>query len=98
MIIKNYHQPKGPTKPASDLQIIEDVTDVLVYAGCFNPSSIGDIGEAGVTTVYGSENQPANSLTRHIDFTRNGIRARLIVTDHAYICNDQGKTVEKVSC
>jgi len=34
---------------------------------------------------------------RHIDYTRNGVRTRLIVRNYAYICNDQGKTIEKVS-
>lgn len=105
MIIKNYHQPKlagvphNSPSPANDLQIIEDVTDVLVYAGCFSAATIGEnIGDgAGPTSVYGTENQSLHNLNRHIDFSRRGVRCRLIVTDHAYICNDEGRTVEKVS-
>lgn len=101
MIIKNYCNPKGKSMaPAANLQIIEDVTDVFVHAGCFNPESIGDmLGDGGgPTTFYGTEDQPFNTLTRHIDFTRHGVKCRLIVTNHAYICNDRGQTVEKVSC
>lgn len=99
MIIKNYCNPKGMApNPATDLQIIEDVTDVFVHAGCFSPDSIGTDDRPGPTTFYGSDNQPMNTLTRHVDFTRHGVRSRLVVTDHAYICNDRGQTVDKVSC
>ena len=37
--------------------------------------------------------------TRHVqyvDFTRNGLRCRLSVFGHAYICNNEGKTIQKV--
>lgn len=111
MIIKNYFSPPMlPAVPALDLQIIEDVTDVIVYAPCFNAGEIGDIDSAGVTTVYdtnpdagkcgvaSSSTSPAYAgLTRRIDFTRKGVRSRLIVHDHAYVCNDEGRTIEKVS-
>lgn len=114
MIIKNYHTPPMlAAQPALDLQIIEDVTDVLVYAGLSEVGQIGNLEKAGVTTVYCSgdnnhENKTvigygqgqvggAPRFTRHIDFTRRGVRCRLIVTEHAYVCNDEGKTVEKVS-
>lgn len=103
MIIKNYHNPKGTIlKPGADLSIIEDVTDVLVHAGCFNPENIGSASTVSnsndPTTFYGTDNEPINGLTRHIDFTRRGVKCRLVVTAYAYICNDEGKTVEKVSC
>ncbi len=106
MIIKNYHTtPMQAQSPALDLQIIENVTDVLVYARCYNADDIGDLTASGVTTVYGGPEisdakctQPSvPKLARHIDFTRNGVRSRLIVQHHAYICNDEGRTVEKVS-
>ena len=99
MIIKNYCNPKGSIPPAANLSILEDVTDVFVHAGCFNADSIGDmIGDGcGPTTFYGTDHQPINTFTRHIDFTRHGIKCRLVVTNHAYICNDRGQTVEKVS-
>lgn len=98
MIIKNYHQPKGEPRPALDIQIIEDITDVLIYASVYSADKpMLGAEEAGVTSLYGGDNQTSNRLNRHIDFTRNGVRSRLVVTDYAYICNDQGKTVEKVS-
>lgn len=97
MIIKNYSNPKGPAVPAANLQIIEDVTDVYVHACCFNPQSTGNTDESGPTTFYGTEDQPMNVLTRHIDFTRYGVRSRLVVSNHAYICSNEGKTIEKVS-
>jgi len=102
MIIKNYCNSKSQVQvmPAADLQILEDVTDVFVHAGCFSPDTIGDDahhGHGGPTSFYGTDDQPINTLTRHIDFTRHGIRCRLLVTNHAYICNDRGQTVEKVS-
>jgi hypothetical protein len=97
MIIKNYCNPKSLCQmPAADLSIIEDVTDIYVHANCFSPESIGDM--TGTTTVYGCDDQPTNKLTRHVDFTRHGVRCRLIVTNHAYICSDAGKTIDKVSC
>ena len=103
MIIKNYCNPKPvshePYLPpvAANLQIIEDVTNVFVHAGCFNPERPCSDGN-DPTTYYGTENQPMNTMTRWVDFTRYGVRCRLVVTDRAYVCNDEGKTVEKVSC
>lgn len=95
MIIKNYHSPM-PSQPALDLQIIEDVTDVLVHAGCIKSGSIGDLEKDGVTSVYGSENA-GTDWNRFVDFTKQGVRCRLIVTNWAYVCNDDGKMIEKVS-
>lgn len=102
MIIKNYCNPKSLSQmPAADLQIIEDVTDIYVHANCFSPQGIGPSNipdGSGPTTYYGTEDHVVNSMTRLIDFTRHGIRCRLVVTNHAYICNDRGQTVDKVSC
>jgi hypothetical protein len=109
MIIKNYISASAEDQPGLDLQIIEDCTDVLVHATCFDLAYIGDIEKAGIRNVManypenfenGNRDRNGNSgiLTRHIDFTRNGIRTRLVVTKYAYICNDDGRTVEKVSC
>lgn len=107
MIIKNYFtQPKHSLSPCLDLQILENVTDVTVYANCYNAGEIGDPHADGVTTIYdtdpdrhkcGTTNMSSAMMTRRIDFTRNGIRCRLIVHNHAYVCNDEGRTVEKVS-
>ncbi len=114
MLIKNYFTPPlHAAQPALDLQIIEDVTDVIVYAGCFDQDNIGSIESAGVTSVYdngeplhpeafkgrGSVGGGPVRLCRHVDFTRkaDGVRCRLIVRHHAYICNDTGKTVEHVN-
>lgn len=106
MIIKNYYNPPMLTpQPALDLQIIEDVTDIIVYAACFNADEIGDLQAANVTTVYGGPEIGTGKCTstvqvpkiaRRIDFTRHGVRSRLIVMDHAFICSDEGKTIERV--
>ena len=98
MIIKNYTSP-GSLTPALDLQIIENVTDVFVRAGCYSAANGAEgMGESGSpTTVYGDERVDPNKFTRHVDFSREGVRCRLIVTNHAYICNDRGQTIEKVS-
>lgn len=106
MLIKNYYATQ-PLSPGLDLQIIEDVTAVLVYAGC--QAGLGDLIGANVASVYDNrpetlpqqnavaQNQPSTYL-RHVDFTnKEGTRCRLIVTNHAYICNDRGQTVEKVT-
>lgn len=101
MLIKNYYSPNSQS-PALDLQIIEDVTGVLVHSGCFN--GIGDPTADGINSVYDNRIPPNAAVTlppsivRHIDFTnKDGVRSRLIVTNHAYVCNDRGQTVEKVT-
>jgi len=104
MIIKNYFAV-NPLSPGLDYELIENCTDILVYAGSMSIGHIGNIEAAGVTSVYDRTAGKAiacdaqmntHKLTRHIDFTRNGVRSRLIVTDEAYILNDNGKTVETV--
>ncbi len=37
-----------------------------------------------------------NDSVRILDYTRNGERRRALIRTLAYVCNDQGKTVEKV--
>ncbi len=101
MLIKNYYAV-NPLSPALDLQIIEDVTSIIVYSVCH--TGIGDPTADNVSSVY--DNRASNECSatgplpycRHIDFTnKEGTRCRLIVTNHAYVCNDRGQTVEKVT-
>lgn len=40
--------------------------------------------------------QPKFLAAKFIDFTRNGLRCRLSVYGYAYVCNDEGRTIEKV--
>ncbi len=113
MIIKYY----GYAFP-QNLNIIEDVTDVLVHAGLHTAKSdatpVGpDVDHAGIKNHYildtyvelfgdprsGGTNEPEAPeflAAKFIDFTRNGIRSRLAVYGRAYVCNNDGKTIEKV--
>lgn len=109
MIIKNYVSAPEKDLPGLDLQIIEDCHDVYVHGVCCDLTFIGDIEKAGIRNVMcaypenfdnGPRDANGNSgiLTRHVDFTNSlGIRTRLVVTNIAYICTDEGKTIEKVS-
>lgn len=95
MIIKDY-TTKSAQSPALDLFILDACEDVFIHAGLHARGHIGDIEKAGVTSVIPSDEVHCENFCRHIDFTRYGVRTRLLVTNHAYICNDQGKTIEKV--
>lgn len=114
MIIKYY----GYAFP-QNLNIIEDVTDVLVHAGLHTATEdnipVGpNIDHAGIVNHYTydlsnelfpgivaganlkADDAPRFLAAKFIDFTRNGIRCRLAVYGRAYVCNNDGKTIEKV--
>jgi hypothetical protein len=99
MLIKNYLS-QNHESPCLDCQIIDGCEDVVIYANFFNRGEIGDLNVASVVSVIdqGDCLWEEDRFCRHIDFTKNSVRTRLIVKNHAYVCNDQGKTIEKVSC
>lgn len=102
MIIKHY-----PKELGGCINIYEDVTDVLIHQNLFNGTELGpELGGdmqpryhiSPVVPDYGyGKADDTISTVRFIDFTRNGIRTRLRVDGTAYVCNDSGRTIEKVT-
>lgn len=101
MLIK-YYTHAFPTI----MYIIEDVTDIRIDKNIHPLGQIGDIKSESPSSVvtFGEEfegkpvlpsGQPIGNC--FIDYTRHGIRNRLLVSNYAYVCNDEGKTIEKVS-
>ena len=110
MIIKNYSYPKagiisntpGPALGAT-LHILENVSDVVVHLSSFQGNlTNGPYFEGPAMPVVFIEHAEPSSPSDafyFVDFTdTKGVRSRLKVTAYAYLCNDQGKTVEKIGC
>lgn len=97
MLIKNY-----TLGLAGEIHITENVTDVVVhtnqYLGKNSGPTPGDT--AGGPRVPNSwiyqDDVKDDQPVRFIDYTKDGIRNRLYVTNFAYICSDDGKTIERV--
>lgn len=51
-----------------------------------------------IITHYANPRQGSSdgNTVRIIDYTKNGQRHRALVELKAYVCNDQGKTIERV--
>lgn len=104
MLIKYYsYLPRnndGHGQIAPDLTIIENVENVVVNGGVFQHDNIGpDFDKIKVNNFldnfdYIMQDLPFKKL---ITFTKGGFLQRLEVYGTAYVCNDDGKTVEKVS-
>ncbi len=92
------------------LHIIDDAEDVVVHQGNY-ALPIGTHEPAlnfrgwGPTPQYWEDEDihlyghPAHTnggTLRIVDYTKNGIRKRALISKLAYICNNQGKTIEKV--
>lgn len=101
MIIK-YYTHAFPTV----MHILEDVTDIRIDKNIYPLGAIGSVQSPAPSSIYtfGDEHEgkpvlPNGSPSGNcfIDFTRNGIHSRLLVSNYAYVCNDDGKTIEKVS-
>ena len=102
MIIKVY-------EVSNKIAIYEDVTDVRIHCGTFvQPINIPVSGwgpDDGYIREYVGEGIPKDWLPQKdemdckiIDFTsKDGYAKRLTLFSHAYVCNDSGKTIEKVS-
>jgi hypothetical protein len=91
MLIKLYD-----SMPSNDLHIIEGVSGVTVHSGTFLKRNNGPCEVIGMEYDY----QPSASEeteVRYISFNNmDGILTRLRVYNLAYVCNDQGKTIETV--
>lgn len=94
MLIKIYakHEIMECVPPSFEekLHILDNVTDVTVHKGNFvQPFNPVDRH----TENYGAH---SGQLVRIIDYTKNGENRRALIKDFAYVCNDQGRTIEKV--
>lgn len=100
MIIKNYVYDRKSIS-GGRVEIYENARDVVVHLGAFTGESyvgpeVGNGPLSPTTHLYPSEAHEGD-FYHFIDFTDNdGVRCRLRVTAYAYVCNDQGKTIEKV--
>jgi hypothetical protein len=92
MIIKAYELMQTPT---DKIHIFDHVTDVIVDTNIYSSDFKGV--EYVPSVIHTGENVTSDQERCHVDFTRDGIRHRLIVFGHAYICSDDGKTIQKVS-
>lgn len=100
MLIKYYgYIPESP--PSSpDLFIIEDVTNLIVHGGIFNAFETGpDISVVQINLFYDKDAQikAEEPFKKLISFVKNGEVNRLAVFGTAYVCNNDGETIEKVS-
>lgn len=97
MIIKYYDYILSPV---SDLFIIENVENVVVHGALFQSDDTGpDINQYQLHLFYDndqliSNDKPSKKL---ITFRQNGVTCRLAVYGTAYICNNDGETIEKVA-
>ncbi len=101
MIIKAY--TTHPKTLLSDIVIIENAQDVVVLGGSFNLSETGPVGpQAGPLqpTTWRTIDvvDTPEALGRFIDYTdAHGVRVRLRITSCAYVCSNEGRTIEKVT-
>lgn len=81
---------------ATDLHIIEGVSSPVVHHGQFNYSNNGPRLE--YPNILCEENTPQDDAqVKYISYSKDGRWQRLAVLNYAYICNDEGRTVEKVA-
>lgn len=96
MLIKIY------SRFDNTLHIIDGVTDVSVKDGnvSYNPHRPIDPELSGkdlfLEVRAPDEDYETEYVTREITYAKDGI-CRLFICGVAYICNDDGKTIEKVS-
>lgn len=91
MLIKYY------TAGIPNLHIIENVSNVVANAGFYDhrKDSACDFSKSILDKISDDENWPRETLT--IDYVKEGTKFRLFVFGVAYICNNEGKTIEKVT-
>lgn len=108
MLIKIYTFPFSSvdTDSASSeqLHIIDNVQDVVIHQGNYAPPE--DLGLPVMHNIpWGPqpsfpidayESTGSTPSVRIIDYSKNGERRRALVKLLAYVCNDQGKTIERV--
>lgn len=96
MIIKNYALGIG-----GKLHITENVTEVVIHTTQYRGKSTGpgddSSGYNSPNTWIYQDDVADEQHVAFIDFRKDGIRCRLYVTNFAYVCTDEGKTIEKVT-
>ena len=105
MLIKIYSIPKSTVDNSERLHIIDNAQDVVVHQGNWEPPSDLFIPIDGDQTIWGPypvevredlyDCRPGETV-RLIDYTKEGIRHRALINRLAYVCNDSGKTIERV--
>lgn len=91
MIIKNYTLGMG-----GSVSIIEGVEDVTVHLNTFKGKNTGQVTPHTPNSWIYQDDVADDQDVRFIDFKKDGIYHRLYVTNFAYVCNDEGKTIETV--
>lgn len=83
------------------LHLIENAEDVVVHQGNWNwepftehPAGWGPLPRE-ISNVDNFE-AISGECVRVIDYTKDGARKRALIKKLCYVCNDQGKTIEKV--
>lgn len=104
MLIKYYgylpNNNDGHAPTAPDLTIIENCEGVVVHGGVYSKDATGpDINSVQVHLFYDNDDYIMQDLPpkKLITFFKNGCTHRLQVYGTAYVCNDNGETIEKVS-
>lgn len=89
--------------------IYDNVKDVIIHTNLYSGADAGPGASVVATcnphdpTTWIEDGAPiAQAATvegynfKYVDFTRDGVRCRLKVGNYAYLCNDEGKTIEKI--
>lgn len=98
MIIKAYTN-EFPGKCV----LIDSAEDVVVHRNLFSNQSVGpDFGQINTLRYIDDPEKKAETDAScdqfmFIDYVQKGIGTRLVIRNYAYVCNDDGKTIEKVS-
>lgn len=100
MLIKYYGYIPESAPSSPDLFVIENASNVVVHGGIFKTNEHGpDINIVQNHLFYDkdSEIQSEKPFKKLISFFKDGCIHRLQVYGTAYVCNDNGETIEKVS-
>lgn len=81
----------------ADTYILDSVSNVRVINNIFTGLTSGPSADMiDLHLCYDSDAVAQGKNVQFIDFTQDGVRCRLPVYGKAYICTDQGKTIEPV--
>lgn len=95
--LPNNNDGHGPVQP--DLIIIEKAGNIVVHGGLYSHDDIGPEEQEVYASMFADcfdyilQDLPQKRL---ITFVKDGSLTRLSVFGTAYICNDNGETIEKV--
>ena len=98
MLIKLYVKlSEGPT---TEMHIIDNVSDVVCYDKVYSgrhkgPHMDSEFLRPQVHMDYGKFKE--ERMFQYIDYNQHGVACRLLVDNMAYVCNNEGKTIEKIT-